>query len=80
VGRGSPHGRAAQAGGLVGGTCRLRVLRARRDKHVPPQQALIEEVQDIANAVVFLAAPESNWITARLLVVGCGRMDCIGHA
>jgi 3-oxoacyl-[acyl-carrier protein] reductase len=40
----------------------------------------IGEPEDIANAVVFLAAPESNWITAQLLVVDGGRMDYIGHA
>jgi 3-oxoacyl-[acyl-carrier protein] reductase len=39
----------------------------------------IGEPQDIANAVAFLAAPESSWITAQLLVVDGGRMDYIGH-
>jgi NAD(P)-dependent dehydrogenase (short-subunit alcohol dehydrogenase family) len=34
---------------------------------------------DIANAVAFLAAPESGWITAQVLVVDGGRMDYIGH-
>jgi len=34
---------------------------------------------DIANAVAFLAAPESGWITAQLLTVDGGRMDYIGH-
>jgi NAD(P)-dependent dehydrogenase (short-subunit alcohol dehydrogenase family) len=33
----------------------------------------------IANAVVFLASPESGWITAQLLTVDGGRMDYIGH-
>jgi 3-oxoacyl-[acyl-carrier protein] reductase len=40
----------------------------------------IGEPGDIANAVAFLAAPESSWITAQLLVVDGGRMDYIGHA
>ena len=40
----------------------------------------IGEPEDIANAVVFLASPESGWITAQLLTVDGGRMDYIGHA
>lgn len=40
----------------------------------------IGEPQDIANAIAFLAAPESGWITAQTLVVDGGRMDYIGHA
>ena len=39
----------------------------------------IGEPEDIANAVAFLAAPESSWITAQTLVVDGGRMDYIGH-
>jgi NAD(P)-dependent dehydrogenase (short-subunit alcohol dehydrogenase family) len=39
----------------------------------------IGEPEDIANAVVFLAAPESGWITAQALTVDGGRMDYIGH-
>jgi len=39
----------------------------------------IGEPEDIANAVVFLAAPESGWITAQMLTVDGGRMDYIGH-
>jgi NAD(P)-dependent dehydrogenase (short-subunit alcohol dehydrogenase family) len=39
----------------------------------------IGEPEDIANAVVFLASPESGWITAQLLTVDGGRMDYIGH-
>ena len=35
---------------------------------------------DIANAVAFLASPESGWITAQMLTVDGGRMDYIGHA
>jgi len=35
--------------------------------------------EDIANAVVFLASPESGWITAQVLTVDGGRMDYIGH-
>ncbi len=40
----------------------------------------IGEPEDIANAVTFLAAPESGWITAQVLTVDGGRMDYIGHA
>jgi NAD(P)-dependent dehydrogenase (short-subunit alcohol dehydrogenase family) len=40
----------------------------------------IGESEDIANAVAFLASPESGWITAQMLVVDGGRMDYIGHA
>jgi 3-oxoacyl-[acyl-carrier protein] reductase len=40
----------------------------------------IGEPEDIANAVTFLVAPESAWITAQLLVVDGGRLDYIGHA
>jgi 3-oxoacyl-[acyl-carrier protein] reductase len=36
--------------------------------------------EDIANAVAFLASPESGWITAQVLTVDGGRLDYIGHA
>jgi len=39
----------------------------------------IGQPQDIANAVAFLVAPESGWITAQVLVVDGGRMDYIAH-
>jgi 3-oxoacyl-[acyl-carrier protein] reductase len=39
----------------------------------------IGQPADIANAVAFLAAPESSWVTAQMLVVDGGRMDYIGH-
>jgi NAD(P)-dependent dehydrogenase (short-subunit alcohol dehydrogenase family) len=39
----------------------------------------IGEPEDIASAVVFLASPESGWITAQMLTVDGGRMDYIGH-
>jgi NAD(P)-dependent dehydrogenase (short-subunit alcohol dehydrogenase family) len=39
----------------------------------------IGEPADIANAVVFLASPQSGWITAQVLTVDGGRMDYIGH-
>jgi 3-oxoacyl-[acyl-carrier protein] reductase len=35
--------------------------------------------EDIANAVVFLASPESGFVTAQVLTVDGGRMDYIGH-
>jgi 3-oxoacyl-[acyl-carrier protein] reductase len=35
--------------------------------------------EDIANAVVFLAAPESEFITAQVLTVDGGRTDYIAH-
>jgi 3-oxoacyl-[acyl-carrier protein] reductase len=34
---------------------------------------------DIANAIAFLASPESGWITAQMLTIDGGRMDYIGH-
>jgi 3-oxoacyl-[acyl-carrier protein] reductase len=34
---------------------------------------------DIANAVAFLASPESGLVTAQVLTVDGGRMDYIGH-
>src|SRR5262249_24897695 len=39
----------------------------------------IGEPEDVANAVVFLASPESGWITAQVLTVDGGRMDYIRH-
>jgi 3-oxoacyl-[acyl-carrier protein] reductase len=39
----------------------------------------IGEPEDIANAIAFLAAPESGWITAQMLTVDGGRMDYIAH-
>jgi len=44
-----------------------------------PAGVRIGEPEDIANAVVFLASPESGWITAQVLTVDGGRMDYIGH-
>ena len=41
--------------------------------------ARIGEPDDIANAIAFLAAPDSGWITAQMLTVDGGRMDYIGH-
>ena len=40
----------------------------------------IGEPEDVANAVAFLASPESGWVTAQVLTVDGGRMDYIGHA
>ena len=39
----------------------------------------VGEPRDVANAVVFLASPQSGWITALTLTVDGGRMDYIGH-
>lgn len=39
----------------------------------------IGEPEDIANAIAFLAAPESGWITAQVLTVDGGRTDYTGH-
>ena len=39
----------------------------------------IGQPEDIANAIAFLAAPESGWITAQMLTVDGGRMDYIAH-
>lgn len=38
------------------------------------------EPRDVANAVAFLLAPESGFITAQILTVDGGRMDYIAHA
>lgn len=35
--------------------------------------------EDIANAVAFLASPDSGWVTAQVLTVDGGRMDYIAH-
>ncbi len=35
--------------------------------------------EDIANAVAFLSAPESGFVTAQVLTIDGGRMDYIGH-
>jgi 3-oxoacyl-[acyl-carrier protein] reductase len=40
----------------------------------------IGEPDDIGNAIAFLAAPESGWITAQTLTVDGGRMDYIAHS
>ncbi len=47
------------------------------------QRAMVGRIgtpEDIANAVVFLAAPEAGFITAQQLVVDGGRMDYLGHS
>ena len=41
---------------------------------------LVIQTEDLsANAVAFLASPESGFITAQILTVDGGRMDYIGH-
>jgi 3-oxoacyl-[acyl-carrier protein] reductase len=39
----------------------------------------VGQPEDVANAVAFLASPESGFITAQVLTVDGGRMDYIGH-
>ena len=39
----------------------------------------VGEPDDVANAVAFLASPDSGWITAQVLAVDGGRMDYIGR-
>jgi 3-oxoacyl-[acyl-carrier protein] reductase len=46
------------------------------------ERAMVRRVgtpEDIANAVAFLVAPESGFVTAQILTVDGGRMDYIGH-
>jgi len=46
------------------------------------QRAMVGRIgtpEDIAAAVVFLAAPEAGFITAQQIVVDGGRMDYVGH-
>lgn len=50
-----------------------------RDLAARAMMRRIGEPDDIANAIVFLAAPETGWITAQLLTVDGGRMDYVGH-
>jgi NAD(P)-dependent dehydrogenase (short-subunit alcohol dehydrogenase family) len=39
----------------------------------------VGEPDDIANAVAFLASPDSGWVTAQVLAVDGGRMDYMGR-
>lgn len=51
------------------------------ERHVRDRTIMkrIGEPEDIANAVVFLAAPEAGWVTAQMLIVDGGRTDYLGH-
>ena len=52
---------------------------ARTAKELGPVTILVNNAGVIANAIAFLASPESGWITAQMLTVDGGRMDYIGH-
>jgi 3-oxoacyl-[acyl-carrier protein] reductase len=64
---------------------------ARRDRSATEWDAVAKRIgglammgrigkpDDIANAVAFLASPDSGWITAQVLTVDGGRMDYIAH-
>jgi NAD(P)-dependent dehydrogenase (short-subunit alcohol dehydrogenase family) len=64
---------------------------ARRDRSATDWDAVAKRIgglammgrigkpDDIANAVAFLASPDSGWITAQVLTVDGGRMDYIAH-
>ena len=64
---------------------------ARRDRGNPDWDAVAKRIaalamtgrvgrpEDIANAVAFLASPDSGWVTAQVLTVDGGRMDYIAH-
>ena len=41
--------------------------------------ARVGELEDIARAITFLAAPDAGFITAQVLAVDGGRKDYIGH-
>lgn len=80
-----PHGITVNA--VAPGFVRTDMTeRARRDPDVERKLAerammrRIGEPDDIANAIAFLAAPESGWITAQVLTVDGGRTDFIGHS
>jgi 3-oxoacyl-[acyl-carrier protein] reductase len=60
---------------------RSEAERAKMDRELG-ERAMVRRIgdpDDIANALAFLAAPESGFITAQTLVVDGGRMDYIGH-
>ncbi len=82
-----PHGVTVNA--VAPGFVRTDMTQGRRNKEEwdkmernLSERAMMRRVgepDDIAHALVFLAAPESGWITAQTLVVDGGRMDYIGH-
>lgn len=82
-----PHGITVNS--VAPGFVRTDMTQGRRDREEwdrmekqLAERAMIGRIgrpEDIANAVAFLAAPESSWITAQVLVVDGGRMDYIGH-
>jgi NAD(P)-dependent dehydrogenase (short-subunit alcohol dehydrogenase family) len=82
-----PHGITVNA--VAPGFVHTEMTRAGADEAAWQQRAdkigslammgRVGEPDDIANAVAFLAAPDSGWITAQVLAVDGGRMDYIGR-
>jgi 3-oxoacyl-[acyl-carrier protein] reductase len=78
-----PHGitvNAVAPGFIL--TDMARAGRTEADFAAIAAKAMVRRVgrpEDIANAVAFLAAPESGFVTAQVLTVDGGRMDYIGH-
>ena len=82
-----PHGITVNA--VAPGFIRTDMTQGKRDKQTwddverrlsaAAMMGRIGEPEDIANAVAFLAAPETGWMTGQMLTVDGGRMDYIGH-
>ena len=82
-----PHGITVNA--VAPGFIRTDMTQGKRDKQAwddierrlsaAAMVGRIGEPEDIANAIAFLAAPETGWMTGQMLTVDGGRMDYIGH-
>jgi 3-oxoacyl-[acyl-carrier protein] reductase len=82
-----PHGITVNA--VAPGFIRTEMTQGKRDQQAwddverrlsaAAMMGRIGEPADIANAVAFLAAPETGWMTGQMLTVDGGRMDYIGH-